>query len=355
MKKRGVGIATALYPTGMSGGGDSSQAIVKVKSDGSVDLIVGSCDIGQGCKTVLAQMAAEELGVDYDQVTVVNDNTDATPMCFGTFASRVTFVAGNATVQAAREARSILFDIASEDLEASPDDLEAAGGKIFVRGAPDRSLGIADVAGKANFAMRKLVVGRGHYMRDPGAPDPDTGQVDPFATLAWAAVLAEVEVDTETGEVLVTNLVTSYDVGRAINPTLAEGQIEGGAAMGIGAALMEDLYPFYPTQEWQPETYHDYVIPTAADIPDIKSAIYECPSTNGPYGAKGIGEMTANAPAPAIVNAVHDAIGVWITDLPITPERVLKALDEKRAKRGLLGALGEAIEDVVDAVEDLLD
>jgi CO/xanthine dehydrogenase Mo-binding subunit len=329
MKKRGVGIATALYPTGMSGGGDSSQAIVKVKLDGSVDLIIGSCDIGQGCKTVLAQMAAEELGVSYDQVTVVNDNTDGSPMCYGTFASRVTFVAGNATVQAAQEARSILFEVAADDLEAAPEDLEAANGKIFVKGAPERSMDFAAVADKANFAMRKLVVGRGHYMRDPGAPDPKTGEVDPFATLAWAAVLAEVEVDTDTGEVGVTKLVCSYDVGRAINPMLSEGQIEGGAVMGLGAALMEDLYPYYPTQDWQPESYHDYVIPTAADVPDLKSAIYECPSTNGPYGAKGIGEMTANAPAPAIVNAIHDAVGIWITELPITPEKVLKALDAK--------------------------
>lgn len=329
MKKRGVGIAAALYPTGMSGGGDSSQAIVKVKTDGTVDLIIGSCDIGQGAKTVLAQMAAEELGIGYDQVTVVNQDTDVTPMCFGTFASRVTFVVGNAVVQAAREARSILFEVAAEDLEASPDDLVVADGKIFVRGAPDRAKTIAEVAGKANFAMRKLVVGRGHYMRNPSSPDPQTGQTDPFATLAWAAVLAEVEVDTDTGEVEILKLVTCYDVGRAINPLLAEGQIEGGTVMGIGATLMENLYPFYPTQAWQPESYHDYVIPTAADVPEIVSAIYECPSTNGPYGAKGIGEMTANVPAPAIINAIHDAIGVWITEVPVTPEKILKALEAK--------------------------
>jgi len=331
MKKKGVGIAIALYPTGMSGGGDSSQAIVKVKADGSVDLIVGSCDIGQGCKTVLAQMAAEELGVSYDKVSVVNTDTDATPICFGTFASRVTFVAGNATVMAAREARSILFEVAADDLEAAPEDLVAADGKISVKGAPDRAIDFAAVAGKANFAMRKLVVGRGTYMRDGAAPDPETGEVDPFATLAWAAVLAEVEVDTETGEVEVLKLVCSYDVGKAINPLLSEGQIEGGAVMGLGAALMENMYPFYPSRSWQPQTLHDYTIPTAVDVPELQAAIYECPSVNGPYGAKGIGEMTANAPSPAIVNAVHDAIGVWITELPITPEVILRALDAQAA------------------------
>ncbi len=331
MKKKGVGIAIAFYPCGMSGGGDSSQAIVKVKGDGSVDLIIGSCDIGQGCKTVLAQMAAEELGVSYDKVSVVNTDTDATPICFGTFASRVTFVAGNATVMAAQEARSILFEVAADDLEAAPEDLVAADGKIYVRGVPDRAIDFAAVAGKANFAMRKLVVGRGHYMRDGVAPDPETGEVDPFPTLAWGAVLAEVEVDTETGEVQVLKLVCSYDMGKAINPLLTEGQIEGGAVMGLGAALMEDMYPFYPSRSWQPESLHDYVIPTAVDVPELQAAIYECPSTNGPYGAKGIGEMTANAPAPAIVNAIHDAVGVWITELPITPEAVLRALDAKVA------------------------
>ncbi|MHB0870610.1 MAG: xanthine dehydrogenase family protein molybdopterin-binding subunit [Chloroflexota bacterium] len=329
MKKRGVGIAVGLYPTGMSGGGDSTQAIVKVQPDGTADLIVGSVDIGQGCKTVLAQMCAEELGIRYEDVKVVNHDTDICPLCFGTFASRVTFVAGNAVVQAAREARSILLEVAAADLDAAPENLVAAGGKISVRGAPDRSVAMGSVAGKAIFGLRKVVVGRGHFMRDPSRPDPDTGQTDPFATLAWSAVLAEVEVDTETGEVKVLRLAASYDVGKAINPLQVEGQIEGGAAMGLGAALMEQLHPYFPSLEWQPTTFSDYVIPSAMDVPDLRSAIVECPSTEGPYGAKGIGEMTANAPAPAIVNAIHDAVGVWIDQLPATPERVLRALAEK--------------------------
>lgn len=329
MKKRGVGLAVGLYPTGMSGGGDSSQAVVKVKPDGSVDLILTSVDIGQGCKTVLAQIAAEELGVPYDRVDVVNDDTDTGPLCFGTFASRVTFVAGNATKEAAREAKQILFSVAADKLEASPDDLEAANGKIYVKGAPERSVDIGAIAGEATFGLRKVIVGRGHYMRTPSAPDPATGKTDPFATLAWAAVQAEVEVDTDTGEVTVLRMDCAYDVGRAVNPLLAEGQIEGGAGMGVGAALMEQLYPYKSPVKFPAETFGDYVIPTAVDVPDIRTVIYECPSTNGPFGAKGIGEMTANAPSPAIVAAIHDAIGVWIDELPITPEKVLRALQAK--------------------------
>lgn len=331
MKKRGVGIAVGLYPTGMSGGGDSTQALVKVQPDGTADLIVGSVDIGQGCKTVLAQMCAEELGIRYEDVKVLNQDTDTCPLCFGTFASRVTFVAGNAVLNAAKEAKEILLEVAAGDLQAAPEELEAADGKIFVRGSPERNVPLGSIAGKAIFGLRRVVVGRGHYMREPSRPDPDTGKTDPFATLAWAGVLAGVEVDTETGEVEVLKLVASYDVGKAINPLLVEGQIEGGAAMGLGAALMEQLHPYFPSLDWQPTTYADYVIPSALDMPDLKSIILECPSTNGPFGAKGIGEMTANAPAPAIVNAIYDAVGVWINELPATPERVLRALAEQAA------------------------
>ena len=329
MKKRGMGIAASLYPTGMSGGGDSSQAQVKVQPDGTAVLTTGASDIGQGCKTVLAQMAAEVLGIPYEQVKVINNDTDQCPLSFGSFASRITYVDGNAVVLAAEEARNILFEAAGQLLEASPDDLVAEDGKIFVKGSPEQSMGIGEVAGAATFGLRKLVLGRGHYMREPSAPDPDTGAADPFCTLAWAAVLAEVEVDTDTGEVDVLGLVCSYDVGRAINPMLTEGQIEGGAAMSVGAGLSEVLHPYYPSVDFMPTNLGDYAIPTTMDIPDIQAVIHECHSTDGPFGAKGIGEMTANSPAPAIINAIHDAVGIWLHELPANPERVLRALKEQ--------------------------
>ena len=329
MKKRGIGIAASLYPTGMSGGGDSSQAQVKVQPDGSAVLTTGACDIGEGCKTVLAQMVAEVLGIHYEQVKVINDNTDNCPLSFGTFASRITYVDGKATVNAAENARDILFEVAAGMLEASAEELVAEDGNIFVKSSPDRSLSIGEVAGAATFGMRKLVVGLGHYMREPSTPDADTGEVDPFCTLAWAAVLAEVEVDTETGIVDLLRLVASYDVGKAINPLLIEGQIEGGASMSIGAALSEELHPNYPSIENMPLNLGDYAIPTSMDMPDVESVIHECPSSNGPFGAKGIGEMTANSPAPAIINAIHDAVGIWLHELPASPERILWALDEQ--------------------------
>ena len=329
MKKRGSGIAAACYPTGVAGGGDLSQAFVKVKPDGTVDLIIGAVDVGQGSKTVLAQMAAEELGLRYEQIKIVNQDTDTNPISFGTFASRVTFFDGNAVVAAAKEAKSILFELAAKELKASPENLEVTEGKIFVREDEALSVSMADIARKAIFGLGKPILGQGYYTRPHSRPDPETGSVDSFTTMAWAAILAEVEVDTETGEVKVLKMVSIYDVGKAINPMLSEGQINGGAVMGIGDALMEQLYPYYPSLEWQPETFGDYVIPTAVDVPELQLEILEYPSTNGPYGAKGFGEMAANLSSPAIVNAIYDAVGVWIDDLPATPERVLRALEKK--------------------------
>ena len=334
MKERGIGVAASHYPTGLSGGGDTTQAILKVGPDGSADLIVSCVDLGQGAKTVLAQIAAEELGIAYERVKVNNQGTDTGPLCFGSFASRVTYSAGNAVIEAAREARSILFDAAAPLLQAAPEELSAAGGRIFVRDDPDRSMAFDDLASTAGILMKKLIVGHGQFARDRSPPDPETGECDHFCSLAWGATLAEVEVDTETGEVEVLKLVSSFDAGKAINPLLVEGQIEGGAIMGMGAALMENLYPRYPSTDGQPSNLNTYVIPTALDIPEqMEEVIVECASSGGPYGAKGIGEMTASAAAPAILGAIHDAVGVWIDEIPVTPERMLRALEEQTSSR----------------------
>lgn len=330
MKKRGIGVAASHYPTGAAGGGDATQAILKVNADGSADLIVSCVDMGQGVKTVLAQIAAEELGIPYERVKVNNQGTDTGPLCFGSFASRVTYAAGNAVIEAAREVRSVLFEAAAPLLQATPEELSAAEGRIFVRDAPERSMAFDDVASTAGILMRKMIVGHGSFSRDRSPPDPETGACDHFCTLAWGATLAEVEVDTETGEVQVLKLVAAFDAGRAINPLLVEGQIEGGAMMGMGAALMENLYPQYPSLEGQPTNLNTYVIPSAADLPDeMEAVIVECASSGGPYGAKGIGEMTASVASPAILGAIHDAVGVWIDEIPVTPERLLRALEEK--------------------------
>lgn len=334
-KKRGVGIAAVWYPTGMSGGGDPSQAMVKMQPDGSVDVLIGSVDIGEGARTVVRQIAAEELGVSIEKVNVTLVDSDTSPLDTGTFASRVTHQTGNATIEAAREARQVLFEVAAGQLGVEPDELVAENDMVVVRDRPEQAIPIADVAGHATWAERRLIAGRGAYGWPVADVDPETGAGEPLHSMAYGATIAEVEVDTETGEVKVLKLVSAYDCGKAINPLLVEGQIDGGAAMGLGSALLEELHPYYPTLDHYPTGFFSYMMPTAKDVPPLEAVVVEMNSTTGPYGAKGIGEMTANSQAPAITNAIHNAIGVWITDIPATSEKVLRAIEEQLGEGGV--------------------
>ena len=322
MKKKGKGFAAAFYPIGLSGGGDPSQAMIQMQADGTAILTLGSVEIGQGSNTILAQIAAEELGLNYEQINVVSADKSNTLFCMGTFASRVTYIAGNAVIEAAEEVKQILFRLAAEELEASPEALEAADGMIRVKEDPQRCKPIADITGASGGGT--LIVGRGAYMK-VGA------EGDPFCcyTASYAGAYAEVEVDTETGVVDVTKLICVNDVGKAINPALAEGQIEGGAGMGLGSALMENRNPGYPNIDYVPTSLAEYMIPTTVDMPELEIEQIEIASDGGPYGARAIGEMASNCQAPAIINAIDDAVGVLMTSLPATPENVLRALVEK--------------------------
>jgi CO/xanthine dehydrogenase Mo-binding subunit len=332
-KHRGIGVSTIEYPTGMNQNGDPSQAWIKLKPDGRVDVFAGTVDIGQGSKTVHTQIVADALGVPYDWVTMDNSNTDSSPVCTGTFASRGTFIGGNAVRYAAERVRERILDIAARLLEADPSDLDIADGEVTVKGAPDRSVSVSDVAGAATWVYGELITGTGAALKPFAPVDPENGSVElePHSAISYAACVAEVEVDDETGEVRVLRLKQAYDVGRAINPTLVEGQIEGGAMMGLGLGLLESAYPYYPDVENRGAQFGTYLAPSMQELPEVESLILENPSADGPFGAKAIGEMANNAQPGAIAAAVHDAVGVWITDMPITPEKVLRALDRKAA------------------------
>ena len=327
--KRGQGIAAVNYPTGMNLGGDPTQALIHCTPTGSFIISLSSVDLGQGIKTVGAQIAAETLGVPVDLVRVDLGDTDTGPHCMGTFASRLTHRAGNAIIMAAREARNVMLEVAAEELEVSPEDLETDGvGNVRVMGAPQRSISVMDVALAAHFKQGRTISGRGIYLKPKSTPDPETGEMDPDSGHAHACTVAEVEVDTETGVVRVTRLVSSYEVGRAINPAMVQQQIFGGAFMGMAHALYETTAPYYPDPENAPKDWSEYILPGWGELVDMDSIILQRPLESGPCGAKGVGEMTANSPIAAIVNAVSDAIGVRITSVPITPEKVLRALDE---------------------------
>jgi CO/xanthine dehydrogenase Mo-binding subunit len=291
---------------------------------------LAATDLGQGLRTVIGQIAAETLGVGFDQVVVDTADTDTGPHDMGTFASRATHRVGNAVRIAAIEARQAMLEVAAEELECAVEDLVTDGqGNVLVAGAPSRAKRIADVAASAQFVHGRTIAGRGAWMKPRSAVDPETGAMDPDSTEAHACTVAEVEVDTETGEVAVLSIRSAYEVGRQVNPALVRGQIVGGSWMGMSHALYETTEPYYPRPDHSPKDFSEYLMPGPAEVPVIESVVLEIPSSNGPYGVKGVGEMTANSPIPAIVNAIYHACGVRVDDLPVTPEKILRGLDAR--------------------------
>ena len=330
MKKRGKGIAAMFYPIGFTSYPNPGAAFLKVNQDGTANLYIGTADVGQGSTTVLAQIAAEELGVEYDKVTVVAADTKLTPFDLGTVASRVTYIVGNAVQRAAAQAKLILYEVAAEDLNVSPSGLASSGGYIYVTGFPERRVEVSTAAQKAYMEKGRPPIGAGSFNPVTTMLDEETGQGKPYGTYVFGAQIADVEVDTETGEVEVLKITAVHDCGKAINPLLAEGQVEGGVAMGLGYGLLEEMVVEQGRVK-NPQLV-DYVIPTALDVPEILTHIVERPDPTGPFGAKGIAEPALLPTAPAIVNAIQDAVGVRIRDLPATPEKILKALLEKQAQ-----------------------
>ena len=223
---------------------------------------LSATDLGQGLRTVIGQIAAETLGVPFEEIVIDTADTDTGPHDMGTFASRATHRVGNAVIAAATEARQALLDVAAEELEAPVDDLEIDGqGNIMVRGVPARSVKVAEIASLAQFKYGRTISGRGIYMKPKSEVDPETGAMDPDSTEAHACTVAEVEVDTETGEVTVLSIRSAYEVGRQVNPALVQGQIVGGAWMGMSHALYETTAPYYPAPDHSPRDFSEYLMP----------------------------------------------------------------------------------------------
>ena len=331
-KLRGTGIAAVNYPTGMNLGGDPSQALIHATTSGSFVVTLAATDLGQGLQTVIGQIAAETLGISYEEVVIDTADTDTGPHDMGTFASRATHRVGNAVIAAATEARKALLEVAAQEFEAAVDEIEFDGhGNLMVTGVPARSMKVSEVASLAQFKYGKTIAGRGSYMKPKSEVDPEIGAMDPDSTEAHACTVAEVEVDSETGEVAVLSIRSAYEVGRQVNPALVQGQIVGGAWMGMSHALYETTAPYYPVVDHSPKDFSEYLMPGTLEMPEIECVVLEMPSSTGPYGVKGIGEMTANSPIPAIVNAIYHATGVRIDSLPVTPEKILRGLDARKA------------------------
>jgi CO/xanthine dehydrogenase Mo-binding subunit len=297
-----------------------STVRVGLKTDGRIAIHQGAVDIGQGSNTIVAQICADAMQVPIAQFDLVSGDTAITPDCGKTSASRQTFVTGKAAAMAGEKLRLGILELLKARSDAS---------LVLGQGCAKTK----DEHGERAIDLSTLSLDPfGYVLTAESTFDPPTSALDengqgvPYAVFGFGAHLAEISVDTELGTVQVLKITAAHDVGRAINPTLIEGQIEGGAAQGLGHALMEEFFP------GKGENLHDYLIPSAGDMPEVESILIEDPSPVGPFGAKGIGEQAVIPTAPAILNAIHDAIGVRIHRVPATPDRVRAAILEARQK-----------------------
>ncbi|MEI9423715.1 molybdopterin-dependent oxidoreductase [Mesorhizobium sp. Cs1299R1N1] len=319
-RKRGVGIASCWYGCGNTSLPNPSTIRVGIAADGAVILHQGAVDIGQGSNTVITQICADALGLPLEKFQLKSADTAISPDAGKTSASRQTFVTGKAAEKAGRALRETILRFANVSDKAS---LQLDGPAIVIReGEATRRIDLASLEMDAD----------GFVFRAEETYDPPTlpldakGQGKPYAVYGYGSQIAELEVDLKLGTVRLIRIIAAHDVGKAINPLLVEGQIEGGIAQGIGMALMEEYIP------GRTENLHDYLIPTIGDVPPIESILIEVPDPEGPFGAKGLGEHVLIPTAPAILNAIRHATGVLVTKVPATPSRILAAIREKGAR-----------------------
>lgn len=334
-RKRGRGMAASWYGIARTATVDRAGAWVEIDDGGTAKVITGVTEIGEGILTVLAQIAAQEIGIRPEDVTIGDNDTARSPEAAHAGATRQTYMIGNVVAIAARDARAKLDAVLAREWNVDASTIKAAGGEIWAEGTNHR----IEMSEAVHLSKSRGVVplGSGSFGTDTTGLAADDGAGRPWQAYVFGGQVAEVEVDTVTGEVQVLGIWAAHDVGRAVNPRGVEGQIEGGIVQALGQALMED----YKTENGRTTTpgFAKYILPTSLDIPKITSVIVEDPDPIGPLGVKGIGEPAMVPTIPAIMNAIYDAIGVRIMSLPATPEKVLGALREKRRRDEQQGRL----------------
>lgn len=322
--KRGRGFTAFMYGTGIPLPFEGATCYANLQTDGTLNIAVGSTEMGQGVITVLSQIAAEKLGLSYKDVQVSFSDTGTAPDCGPTVGSRSTVMVGNAVADACKQIRERLLSISSLMLKADPRDIEIEDGKVFTAGKPETSITLGAVVHKAFVSQVPLAAVGTWYPPQPTFRHED-GQGDPMHAYTFGALGVEIEVDIQTGIIKILRSVLACDVGKAINPNAVEGQMEGGAAQGIGWAIMEEV--FMKDGVMENAAFHNFLIPTVLDLPDLESIIVEHENDLGPYGAKGVGEPPVVPFAPAIRNAFYDATGIKVNVIPLTPQRVLSAIN----------------------------
>jgi CO/xanthine dehydrogenase Mo-binding subunit len=328
-KRTGVGFACNMQPYGRAVFfHDRASCWIGFEPDGSLIVRAGATDLGAGQAASLAQIAGEVLGVPLDRIAVHIADTALTPLTGGTFATRQLYMSGNATLKTAIDLRARLAAVAADLLSTEPERVTFASGRVSASGG-EQSLTLPELIRECE--NRKVTVSHlGTFHAEGGEFDPQTGRGRTFPDYTYGTHAVEVEVDPETGELKILRYAACHDVGRAINPLRVEGQIQGGAVQGIGYALQEELAVEDGTT--LSTLFADYLIPTSTDVPDIDAVGLEIGEGKGPFGARGIGEPPIGPPAAALAAAIEDAVGVRLTELPFTPERVLKAIIAARSE-----------------------
>jgi CO/xanthine dehydrogenase Mo-binding subunit len=332
-KIRAKGIACGMKAPSMPNNAGSS-AIVRINEDGTAYLSVSAQDIGQGSDTAMTQIAAEILSIPPEKITINTGDTAHTPYEWQTVASRITYSAGNAVIKAAEDARKQLIKLASIKLSLYERDLKLEDGYVVSTQYPDRKVAISELALGLTFedgsGIHGPIIGRGSFVpANVTNFDPETGlSGKPVVFWTYGANGVEIEVDTETGHIKVLKVSSCWDVGKVVNPTLLEGQIEGAIVQGMGSALFEEIK--LDKGKFLNQSFMDYKIPAVGDMPEMKLSFIENAQHDGPFGARGIAEPAMIPSAPAIAIALHNAVGVRMHQIPLTPERVLNAIKEKK-------------------------
>lgn len=328
MKRRGRGIACGWYGIARTAAMDRAAVWVEYDDGGTLKIATGVTEIGEGVLTGLCQIAASRTGVRPEDVVLGDNDTARVPEAAHAGATRMTYMIGNAVAVACDEAFGKFTDALGAWWGVSPSSIVARAGQVWVEGSPSKRMTLDHAVHVLKKERGIVIVGSGLFTSAHTSLHPETGEATPWRSYVFGTQIAEVEVDDDTGEVQVLGVWAAHDVGRVVNPQQVEGQIEGGVVMGVGHALMEA----YEQSNGVTTTpaFAKYILPTALDVPHVTSVLIDEPDPNTPLGVKGIGEPCLTPTAPAICNAIYDAIGVRMTRLPATPERVLEALRSKR-------------------------
>ncbi|MBU0469228.1 MAG: molybdopterin-dependent oxidoreductase [Candidatus Omnitrophica bacterium] len=324
----GIGIAADVMGSKMYKSHESAGSIIKIEEDGSVYLFTGAADTGQGSNTVLSQIAAHELGVDFNRIKCTSADTEITPFDTGSFASRVTFISGNATLLAAKDAKKQILEIVANELKLDAEILDIQAEEVINKDSGSVVMTFSKALELCySFNYGKQIIGTGSFNPRTTPIDFRTGEGNVSGSYGFEAQVAEVEVNKETGEITVLKLWDAHDIGKAINPQSVEGQIEGSLIMGLGYTFFEDLK--MRNGKVMNANFANYKVPRSINIPPMESIFVETKDPQGPYGAKGMGEAALLPTSAAIANAVFDAVGIRLKELPFTPDKIIKALKEQ--------------------------